>query len=132
MTFYRHDTVRGDSESDADGLDLRAPTDWDRRLLEDEEQEEKLLLGTGHNGRTGGPAEPVIDTGRREQSRNLRRQRRRRKRKATESRDEEGKLMYEMEEGGSKTDGSSHFTLIHQSDSLLLRLRCAALPPLIL
>jgi len=107
---YRQDTVRGDSDFDADGLDLQAPMERDRRFLEDEEQEEKLLLGTAHNGRTGGPAERVIDTGRREQSRNLRRQRRRRKRKATEGRDEEGKLMYEIEEGGSKADGSSHFS----------------------
>jgi hypothetical protein len=105
---YREIAVRGDSDSDADGLDLHAPTNNDRGILEDEEQEEKLLLKEFDNGRTGELAERgLIDMGRRERRRNHRRQRRSKKRKAKSSMDEEGKLMYEMEEGGSKDDASS-------------------------
>lgn len=105
---HSENAVRGDSDSDADVMDLHAPTRHDRGILEDEEQEEKLLLGESHNGRTGKSVkQDLADTGRRDRRRNLRRQRRSRKRKDRGIMGEESNLMYEMEEGGSKDDASS-------------------------
>ncbi len=106
--FNRGSAVSADSDSDADGLDLHVPTKHDRGISEDEEQKEKLLLGEPHNGRTGETVEQrLTDTGRKERRKNLRRQRRSRKRKNKGIMGEESKLMYEMEEGGSKDDASS-------------------------
>lgn len=105
---YSENAVRGDSDSDAEVMDLRVPTEHDRGILLDEEREEKLLLGESYTGNTSEPAEQgLVGTGRREQRKNLRRQRRSKKRKAKGIMGEESKLMYEMEEGGSKDDASS-------------------------
>lgn len=108
---YHKQAVGGDFDSDADGSDLDIPTQYDRGVMEDEEQEEKLLLGESHRGRADGPAEQgLVDAGRRERRGNLRRQRKGRMRKKKGSMSEESKLMYEMEEGGSKDDVSSQFS----------------------
>lgn len=109
---YRKHAVGGDFDSDADGSDLDVPTQYDRGFMEDEEQEEKLLLVESHSSRTDGPAEQGLeDAGRKERRRNLRKQRRSRKRKDKGTMGEDSKLMYEMEEGGSRDDASSQSSL---------------------
>jgi len=105
---YRETDVHGESDTDGDESNLHAPTEHDCGILENEEQEEKLLLEESQNGRPGASIKRgLINTGRRERRRTLRRQQRNRKRKEDGSMDAEGKLMYEMEEGGSKDDANS-------------------------
>lgn len=93
----------------SDEDDLQNPTKHDRTVLEeeDEEQQEKLLTTSStQSGRSVGNDEAPFN-----QSRKIRKKERRRlrrgKRKEKGTTDEEGKLMYEMEEGGSLDNLSS-------------------------
>ena len=85
----------------------------DRGVLEEEEEREKLLgikgrpnasqgfLGRRFNEKQSGGSEGN------DNSRKMRRSRKRRRKQRESSHDEEGELMYEMEEGGPKSDISS-------------------------
>ncbi len=83
----------------------------DHEILDEEEEREKLLAGEStrdaprgfFSGRhKGGQADMN-----KQASRRLRRSRKRRKHARGSSRDEEGELMYEMEEGGPRSETSS-------------------------
>ena len=96
-----HDLYTSDED------DTEDPTEHDRDLLEDEEeQQEKLLTRSRELGNTNGYDKDTVKHGRRAQKKE-----RRRLLKGTRSKngttDEEGKLLYEMEEGGSRDDLSS-------------------------
>ena len=108
LTTYHHSSQHGDSESDADAQDLYGPTDHDRTVLEEEEQHEKLMTGESHDGQGKRPSDQgLLDIGRRERRKERRRQRRSKKRREKGDRNEEGMLLYEMEEGGSRGDACS-------------------------
>ena len=83
--------------------------EYDRAVLEEEEERENLLVsqssGEGHRGIVNGGNDHGSQV-------RIGRRKRQRKRKATKRRngrrdDEQGELMYEMEEGGQKDDASS-------------------------
>ena len=87
--------------------------DHDRGLLEDEEEREKLLTG----GSTRNTSSGFFSTRRKDErlgedmskhaSRNARRSRKRRKNTKINRHDEDGELIYEMEEGGRISYSSS-------------------------
>lgn len=100
---------------------IYAPTDNDRTVLEEEEQQEKLLTrSVASSGRYEANNEKPLDEGRRAR-RNGRRRIRKGKRQEGNA-DEEGKLMYEMEEGGSRDDLSSSSSSSTELDKLKHRL----------
>ena len=83
----------------------------DHEILDEEEEREKLLAGESTRdaprsffgrGHKGGQANMI-----KQASRGLRQSRKRRKHARGGSRDEEGELMYEMEEGGPTSETSS-------------------------
>lgn len=90
-----------DSRSETSSHDLHGPTEEDRAVLEDEEQQERLLAGEDLAG-----DQTQVDNGGRDRRRG-RRKRRRNKRRDQSLKDEEGSLMYEMEEARFKDDASS-------------------------
>ena len=85
----------------------------DQRLLEEEEEREKLLTATS----TSKPSTsffgkrqrglPPNETPAEEKQNSTRRSRRRRKHGRGKSQDEDGELMFEMEEGGPQSETSS-------------------------
>ena len=94
-----------DDLSDEDVLE--DPTEHDRTVLEEEEQREKLVTESS-NRPDGSIANDEGSLGERRRARRKERRRlRKSKRREKGSADEEGKLMYEMEEGGSRGDLSS-------------------------
>ena len=99
----KHNDLYSSDEHDTDD-----PTEHDRNVLEkEEEQQEKLLNKSRNQGnRSGHDDKDSVKHGRRAQKKE-----RRRLLKGTRSKngttDEEGKLLYEMEEGGSRDDLSS-------------------------
>ena len=95
-----------DDESDGSQA-VSAPTEHDRAVLEDEEQQEKLL--TGSAGRSSSnSANNELAFHQRERARRKGHRRLGRRMKLEEGNtDEEGKLMYEMEEGSSRNNLSS-------------------------
>ena len=116
---YRDDSSDSESDFETDPVSQHARNsieiaDHDRGLLDEEEEREKLLAAGGaqkslSKGLFGTrpkdkkPAEIALD-------RNKRRPRRPRKNRGTKKgrgRDEEGELLYEMEEGGQTYDTSS-------------------------
>ena len=83
----------------------------DHEILDEEEEREKLLAGentkdapTGFFGRRHDRRQPDMD---KQASRGLCRSRKKRKHVRGGSHDEEGELMYEMEEGGPRSETSS-------------------------
>lgn len=84
------------------------PTEHDRNVLEEEEQQqEKLSTGSRSRGdRSGGVGRQSVNHGRRARRKERRRLLKGKSRKKVTT-DEEGKLLYEMEEGGSRDDLSS-------------------------
>lgn len=99
-----------DSESCHD--EHYAPTQRDRAVLEDEEQEERMLLGQSHSGQgDGSSGRAYQDNDRREDRRERKKERRRQtrggRRRRKHDKDEDRGLMCEMEEGGSKDDAGS-------------------------
>lgn len=111
--------VDSDFENDPVVRDARNSTevaDHDREILVEEEEREKLLA---NGGRQNDPAprgfftrkqekESPSQTDIKESRRKARRSRKRRKHGRHGSHDEEGELMFEMEEGGPTDDTSSH------------------------
>ena len=97
-----------DSDSDSSFQTSYHPTAHDRTVLEEAEQEEKLLGGHSYND---GGEEPsnggLLDVGGRERRRKRRRRRIGKKQRRKGDENEDGSLMYEMEEGGSKDDADS-------------------------
>ena len=83
------------------------PTEHDRTVLEEEEQQEKLLTESRNRPGRGISNDEVPLEQRRRARRKERRRLRKSKRRENGSADEEGKLMYEMEEGGSRDNLSS-------------------------
>lgn len=101
-THSRSDT---EDESVYKSDDFSGVRGSDRELLREEEEREKLLSTGKHDGGRSG----VLGTpshSEREVRRKLRRSKKSRAREKARS-DEKSKLMYKMEEGGLKDDGSS-------------------------
>ncbi|KAG7008905.1 hypothetical protein G7Y79_00004g014890 [Physcia stellaris] len=91
----------------SDEDDTEDPTEHDRNLLEDEEeQQEKLLTRSRELGNRTGRDQCSVKHGRRAKKKERRRLLKGTRRKNGTT-DEEGKLLYEMEEGGSRDDLSS-------------------------
>ena len=105
-----------DSDSEGDPIVRHARNsievaEHDHEILDEEEEREKLLAGENTKDaprgffsrrHKGGQADVNKQT-----SRGLRRSRKKRKHARGGSRDEEGELMYEMEEGGPRSETSS-------------------------
>ena len=100
---------KGDgSDSDSGVRNSYRPTAHDLAVLEEAEQEEKLLAGHSYNdGREEPSNGDLLDVGGRERRRERRRRRIGKKRRRKGDLNEDGSLMYEMEEGGSKDDAGS-------------------------
>ena len=83
----------------------------DHEILDEEEEREKLLAGENTKDAPRGFFSRRLKSGQtdvnKQASGDLRRSRKRRKHARGGSRDEEGELMYEMEEGGPRSDTSS-------------------------
>ncbi len=95
-----------DSDLDNDPVVLNARNstevaDHDREVLEEEEERENLLATNGKEKRSNG------FFGGRRNTETPQPAKRRRKKRSADVKDEEGKLMYEMEEGGPASDVSS-------------------------
>ena len=93
------------------------PTEHDRTVLEEEEQQERFLTESRSRPNRSIANDEVSLEQRRRAQRKERRRLRKSKRREKGSADEEGKLMYEMEEGGSRdslsSSSSSSFELDH-------------------
>ena len=117
---YRDDSSDADSEIDNDPVAQHARNstelaEHDRGLLDEEEERETLLTGgraqkdppKGFFGRKQKDKEPsAIELN--ENKRRPGRTRRGKRGKKRNRKDEEGELLYEMEEGGKTYDASSH------------------------
>lgn len=96
------------SDSDSSVQALHRPTAHDRTVLEGAEQEEKLLAGHSYNDARGEPSNKSLhNVGRRERRRERRRRRIGKRSRGNADQNEDGSLMYEMEEGGSRDDVGS-------------------------
>lgn len=114
----RSETYTSDEDDTDDPNAIHALTDHDRTVLQEDEQQERLLSrSVAHSGRSETNNEKSLDQGRRAR-RNGRL--RLRKAKRTEKGDayKEGKLMYELEEGGSRDDLSSSTSSSTEFDTL--------------
>ena len=107
-----------DAESDFEGdtIARRARNsveiaEYDHEILDEEEEREKLLAGGSTRDAPKGFFSKRHKSGQadlnKEASRKLRRSRKERRHARGSSRDEEGELMYEMEEGGPTSEKSS-------------------------
>ena len=80
----------------------------DQRLLDEEEEREELLASNGNASQSRSMFRSKLADGiEKKVGRNKRRSRKRKSRRKRGMNDEEGELMFEMEEGGPKSDVSS-------------------------
>lgn len=112
-----HDIAQSESDSDSDldsdtivpaGKSSTEIAEDDHKILDEEEEREDLLAKNRH----GLKGQGVFDVGhgsgvKREIRREKRRAKRRKSRRKGHMKDEEGELMFEMEEGVTKSDTSS-------------------------
>ena len=105
-----------DSDFEGDPIVRRARNsveiaEYDHEILDEEEEREKLLAGESTKDAPRGFFSKRHKSGQadlnKEASKKLRRSRKKRRHARGSSRDEEGELMYEMEEGGPTSETSS-------------------------
>lgn len=107
LNATRRNVVHDESESDSDGPTLHRPTEHDRTVLEDEEQEKPLVGYTNFGRRPKSNNEDSFHAGHRERRWELQRQHNAERRRGKGDKNEQGQLLYEMEEGSSRDDASS-------------------------
>ena len=127
-----HSPTPSDQDTDSEDDEfLRASrttlelADYDRTVLDEEDEREKLLIRGGPadglrrifspiSARTGGGSVRIGKKERRRQRREQREERRRRRRKM--ERNEHGEVMYEMEEGDDENDDADRESLLRRSE----------------